>query len=90
MQICLLEDPEEGLKTYLGRQYFLTSFTTSRLGLEVCFAAAKMMPETPRFQSLGLTPMLHDQQTKNERKACTVFAKWRKDEANELQKRNKI
>lgn len=51
---------------------------------------AKMMPETPRFQSLGLTPMLHDQQTKNERKACTVFAKWRKDEANELQKRNKI
>lgn len=90
MQIRLLEDPAEGLKTYLRRQHFLTAFRASKLGLEeVCFAAAaKLIPETPRFQSLGLTPMPHDQQTKNERKANTAFAKWRRDEANELQMRN--
>lgn len=53
-------------------------------------AAAKMMPEKPRFQSLGLTLMHRDQQTKNERKAYIVFARWRGDEADELQKRNNI
>lgn len=91
MQLLLLEDPAEGLKPYLGKAVFSHCFTTSGLALEVCFAAAaKMMPEKPRFQSLGLTLMHHDQQTKNERKAYIVFAKWRGDEADELQKRNNI